>query len=65
MTMRQLAAFFANVDDLRTVAKNELGLDPATLAQRVELSNMAVAWESAKVRATKISEAEAEADIRQ
>ena len=64
-TMRQFGAFFTGAEDLRKVAKDSLGLDPDVLAQRVELSKLVVSWESAKVRATKLAEAEAEAEIRQ
>lgn len=64
-TMRQFGAFFTDTDDLRKVAKDSLGLDPDTLAQRVELSKLVVAWESAKVRSTRLAEAEADAEIRQ
>ena len=64
-TMRQFGAFFTSAEDLRKVAKDSLGLDPDVLAQRVELSKLVVSWESAKVRATKLAEAEAEAEIRQ
>ena len=64
-TMRQFSSFFTSVDDLRTVAKEELGIGPASLAQRVELSRLVVAWDPAKVGTTKMAEAEADAQVRQ
>ena len=43
-----------------------LGLDPTgTLLERVKMSKLIVAWESAKARASKMAEAEGESEVRQ
>lgn len=63
-TVRQFAALASTAANLATVCK-ELGTDPATgLVARVAASRFTVAWESAKVRAAKQAEAEADSDIR-
>ena len=64
-TMRQFGACFTTSEDLRSVAKVDFALDPTVMAQRVELSKLVVAWESAKIRSTKLTEAEADAEVRQ
>ena len=64
-TMRQFGACFTTSEDLRSVAKEDFALDPTVMAQRVELSKLVVAWESAKIRSTKLTEAEADAEVRQ
>ena len=66
LTMRQFAAMFESSEDLRKIAKDELNVDPAaSLANRVLVSKMIVAWESAKVRSGKMAEAEADSELRQ
>lgn len=63
-TVRQFAALSSTAADLASVCK-EFGTDPATgLVARVAASKFTVAWESAKVRAAKQAEAEADRDIR-
>ena len=64
-TMRQFGAFFATAEDLRKAAKEDFDLEPVTLAKRVELTKLMVAWESAKTRSARLAEAEAEAEVQQ
>ena len=64
-TLRQFGALCSTADDVRKIAKDDLGIDPSSLAERVEVSKLVVAWESAKIRSSKLAEAEAEAEIRQ
>ena len=63
---RQFAAFVSDADELRKTMKDDFGLDPtANLPNRIELSKIVVAWESAKGRATKMSEIEADSEVRE
>ena len=64
-TVRQFAVMFANVDDLRDVLMADFGLDPAAgLADRVKISRVLVAWETAKGRAAKSIEIDRECEMR-
>ena len=64
-TVRQFAVMFANVDDLRDVLMADFGLDPAAgLADRVKISRVLVAWETAKGRAAKSIEIDQECEMR-
>ena len=65
-TMRQFGAMAERAEELRKVAKADFEIDPeGNLAKRVLLSKLVVAWESAKVRSTKLAEAEADSEVRQ
>ena len=62
----QFAAFVADAEELRKTMKDDFGLDPAgSLPNRIELSKVVVAWESAKGRATKSTEIEADSEVRE
>ena len=51
ITLPKFSAFFKDTDEVRKVAKDELGIDPeASLAKRAELAGLICAWESAGVR---------------
>ena len=51
VTLPKFAAFFRDADEVRKVAKEELGIDPdAGLAFRSELAGLICSWESAGVR---------------
>jgi hypothetical protein len=64
-TVRQFAVMFANVDDLRDVLKADFSLGPAAgLADRVKISRVLVAWETAKGRAAKSIEIDQEREMR-
>ena len=65
-TMRQFGATAETAEDMRTCLKGDFGLGPGDgMAKRVMVSKVMVAWESAKVRSAKLSEAEAESELRQ
>jgi len=62
----QFAAFVPNSDELRKSLKEDFGIDPSTgLPAKIAASKVIVAWEAARVRSTKLAEAEADAEIRQ
>ena len=62
---RQFAAFAADTDELRKIMKEEFALDPTgNLANRIELSKIVVSWESSKGRSAKMTEIEAESEVR-
>ena len=51
ITLPKFSAFFKDTDEIRKVAKDELGIDPeASLSKRAELAGLICAWESAGVR---------------
>ena len=51
VSLSKFAAFFKDVEEVRTVAKDELGIDPgAGLAKRAELAGLICAWEAAGAR---------------
>lgn len=51
ITLSKFAAFFKDVDEIRIVAKDELGIDPGVgLAKRAELAGLICAWEAAGAR---------------
>ena len=63
---QQFAAFVADVDELRKTLKEDFNLDPTgNLANRIELSKVVVAWESAKGRSVKMTEIEADSEARE
>ena len=65
-TLRQLAAIASDPEDVKKMMKDDLGIDPTGgLQNRVLVSKIVVAWESARARSTKHAEAEAEAELRQ
>ena len=65
INLRQFAAFVPDTDELRKSLKDDFGLDPGTgLPAKILISKVVVAWGSAKVRASKLAEAEAEAEVR-
>ena len=54
-SVQDFAALFRDVDDLHKTAKQELGVDPdASLAQRVQVAKLVVAWQTASARAAKM-----------
>ena len=64
-SVKNFAALVEKVEDLRELMKVEFRIDPATsLAERVKVSNVVVAWNSAKTRAAKVAELDGEAEIR-
>ena len=63
--VRQFAAFASDAADLKATLREQLMLDPgADLGTRVLVSKIMVAWESAKARANKVAEAEADSEVR-
>ena len=55
----------ADADELRKIMKEEFALDPTgNLANRIELSKIVVSWESSKGRSAKMTEIEAESEVR-
>ena len=67
LTVRQFAAFAKDAEDLREIFRTGgLGIDPTgPLQERVKMSRVLVAWESAKTRATRVAEKEGESEVRQ
>ena len=67
VSVRQYAALAKDAEDLKDLIRSGgFGLDPTgTLIERVKMSKLIVAWESAKARASKLAEAEGESEIRQ
>ena len=64
-TLAKFAAFFKDKEELRQVAKDELGVDPAaSLAQRAEVAGLIVAWESSTVRTQEVAKHMGELDAR-
>ena len=64
-SVKDFAAMFTDVDDLREVVKNELGLDAKkSLGERMKVAKLVQAWETAQGRSTKMVEMEAEAEQR-
>ena len=64
-TLAKFAAFFKDKEELRTVAKDELDLDPAAgLKPRAEVAGLIVSWESANVRTQEVSKHMGELDAR-
>ena len=63
--VREFAAIVSKEDDLRALLKKEFGLDEeASLAERVKVAKVIVAWDTARGRTTKMVEMEAEAEVR-
>ena len=64
-TLAKLSAFFVDEADLRTVAKEELGIDPtASLQKRSELAGLIVAYNQAKTRTAEVAKHLGELDAR-
>ena len=65
VTLAKFSVFFIDEADLRTVAKEELGIDPtASLAQRSELAGLIVAFGQAKTRTTEVAKHHGELEAR-
>ena len=58
--MKQFGALVKDRDELKTVLDTEFTIEGMGLAKRVAISRIVVAWETARARATKAAEAEAE-----
>ena len=64
-TLAKFSAFFTDEKDLRTVAKDELGIDPAnSLKERSELAGLIVAYGQAKTRTEEVAKHLGELDAR-
>ena len=65
-SVKSFAAMFSGEDDLRAVLKKDFAMDPDSggLKMRVAISKVVIAWETAKGRAGKVAELEAEAEQR-
>ena len=60
-TIPVLATFASSVAELKTIVKDEFGVDPsASIQSRVRVANLLVAWEKATTRTKKQSEIEGE-----
>jgi hypothetical protein len=65
LTLAKFAAFFKDKEEVRAVAKDDLGLDPsAGLGPRAEVAGLIVSWESANVRTQEVSKHMGELDAR-
>ena len=65
INIRQFAALVQDTEELRKCLKDDFGLDATNLAGKALASTVAVARETAKVRAAKVAEVEAECEVRQ
>ena len=64
-TIRQFAALVPDVAALRKCLIEDFGMTDGNLAGKVAMSKVVVVWETAKIRAEKSAEAEAECEVRQ
>jgi hypothetical protein len=65
LTVNHFAAFADDKTELKKVLKDNFNLDPsANIVTRVNVGKIVVAWSSARARATKLADAEGEAEAR-
>ena len=63
--VKGFAALVADEKELRKLLKDEFGLDDSGgLAQRVKISKVVIAWDSARSRTAKMNEMDGEAETR-
>jgi len=63
-TVELFATFAKDLDDLQELLKAHFDIDAADILQRVKLSRINVAWQTAKARAAKQTEQDGDCDIR-
>ncbi len=64
LTLRHFAGLATDSDGVRTLLREDLGVEPTGLANKVTISKFLAAWESARARSTKMATMEAEAEAR-
>ena len=63
-SVKEFAAMFESTASLRDLLKKDFGLDESeSVASRVKVSKLVVAWEAAKARTTKLAEMDGEAEV--
>jgi len=63
-TVELFATFAKDQDDLQKLLKVHFDIDPEDIIQRVKLSRIAVAWQTAKTRSAKQTEQDGDCDVR-
>ena len=64
-TVRLFASLVSDSAGLRKLLSDDFGIDLTTLAGKVTVARIVVAWEAAKARSAKYAEVEAETEVRQ